>query len=106
MGDFVGNFINGYIAYIITYICFYLTPITALIGMNGFAYDTVTGMGLYPEMVVSHETAFNWAESAINVAVASGHQEFSRSNWRQHRRVLSWKGVVKVLDQDFWSFMW
>ena len=59
MGDWIGNLIGAYISYIITAICLYVTPLTSLLGMNGFAYDTVTGLGLYPDTVTMHETAFN-----------------------------------------------
>ena len=71
MGIFVRNLINGYIAYIINAICFNFTPLTSLLSMNGFAYDAVTGMDLYPEMVVSQESAFNWADMAIEIAVVA-----------------------------------
>ena len=61
MGDYVGELINGIITYYINAILIYplFTLLFGILGMNGFAYDTVTGLGMYPENVTSHELAFN-----------------------------------------------
>ena len=76
MGDFVGELINGIITYYINAILIHpwLTLLFGILGMNGFAYDTMVGLGMYPELVVSHETAFNWMHSAV-IAIWEGWEE-------------------------------